>query len=128
MKTFLSPCKGYITSCSMHLLKKLNTDVRVRKSIKWLLSQEFADQLTTARLIDNHKLYPVIFFSFNFTYLLYIIVTIEHYTTITYSFSSRELQTTETEDIAMARLAIQGWRVTPNGTNAPAANGIPTML
>ena len=46
----------------------------------------------------------------------------------THSFNNRELQTTDTEDIAIARLAIQGWSVTPNGTNAPAASGIPMIL
>ena len=42
--------------------------------------------------------------------------------------SRSELQTTETELKAMAMLAIQGWRVIPNGTNTPAARGMPIRL
>ena len=50
------------------------------------------------------------------------------YIAITYSFNSRELQTTETEDIAMAMLGIQGCILSPSGANTPAANGIPIAL
>ena len=42
--------------------------------------------------------------------------------------SSSELQTTVRELKAIAMLAIQGWRVTPSGTNTPAANGMPMKL
>jgi len=45
-----------------------------------------------------------------------------------YNFNSSELQTTETDDKAIARLAIHGCSVTPNVTKAPAASGIPMML
>lgn len=46
----------------------------------------------------------------------------------THHFRRRELQTTDKELKAMARLAIQGSRTIPRGTNTPAARGIPMML
>ena len=43
-------------------------------------------------------------------------------------FSNREFTTTVTEDIAMARLAIQGCSTMQIGTRKPAARGIPRKL
>ena len=46
----------------------------------------------------------------------------------THHLSRRELQTTDTELKAIARLAIHGSRVMPIGDKTPAAIGIPTKL
>ena len=46
----------------------------------------------------------------------------------TYNLSIKDDPTTDTEDAAIAILAIQGFITTPRGSNAPAANGIPIML
>ena len=39
-----------------------------------------------------------------------------------------EEPTTDTEEAAIAILAIQGFITTPKGSNAPAASGMPIML
>ena len=46
----------------------------------------------------------------------------------TYTLRRRELVTTDTEENAIARLAAQGGRLIPSGTNSPAASGIPIRL
>lgn len=46
----------------------------------------------------------------------------------TYNLSMSDEATTDTEEAAIAILAIHGFMTTPRGSNAPAANGIPIML
>jgi len=46
----------------------------------------------------------------------------------TYNLSISDERTTDTEEAAIAILAIHGFMTTPKGSNAPAANGIPIML
>ena len=46
----------------------------------------------------------------------------------TYNLSISDEKTTDTEEAAIAILAIHGFMTTPRGSNAPAANGIPIML
>ena len=50
------------------------------------------------------------------------------YEYIAYILRRSELVTTDTEEKAMARLAAQGGRHIPIGTNSPAASGIPMRL
>jgi len=46
----------------------------------------------------------------------------------TYLFNHNEDRTTDTEDSAMATLAIQGCSITPTGKKTPAAMGTPIKL